>query len=200
MTPLFDISAIPKGQTVKEFYYPQLLDKLPAAKTIYSHDPINGDKIIRYLLLLYDRYSPLISGYPDVRRRKEQGARVAGFIAVTKKGEDQTLNGLFDLTVPEYIDVIIEISHIQRIREWDIIMVNEANFYECQRILLSPIAETGNDLLKGIDIKGKLRDQMEKIDQVLDKYYRLLFPEDETLSRTVQKRKAITPENMAAKL
>jgi hypothetical protein len=87
---------------------------------------------------------------------------------------------------------------VQQSREWDIITVNSENFYECQRILLTPITEAGNDLIKGAELKGKLRDQIIKIHETLEHYYLVLFPDEVGLQNPARGKRPLSPENIGS--
>ena len=79
------------------------------------------------------------------------------------------------------------------------IVSNEQTFYEYQQRLLEPVdAEKDKDLLQALQIKSKLMEDCNNINERLDGYYRKLFGEDENVSRSVVKRKRLTPEQIAA--
>ena len=143
--------------------------------------------------------SPLKDYFPNISVRKTQAADLAGFNLET---EENYLDNLYNLTgqyAEHFVHCISEYLISQNNRLWSMIVSNEQTFYEYQQRLLEPVdAEKDKDLLQALQIKSKLMEDCNNINERLDGYYRKLFGEDENVSRSVVKRKRLTPEQIAA--
>ncbi len=63
----------------------KILDKYPKLKELMGEA---DDKVVRYILLMYDLNSPLRHHYPELFKRKQFAADLAGY-NLDKDGRDQ---------------------------------------------------------------------------------------------------------------
>jgi len=174
-----------------------------------------GDQEIRYLILIYDKNSPLKKYYPNLKKRKELAADIAGFNTETD------LSSIYDFTIERTIpavieaDEVIEEERIERIvneklikalssylayqnsRLWAMIVTNEQAFYEYQEKVMSSVSITDDkDALSAISIKTKLLEAMDAIHKRLEAYY-IEFTGDDKAVEAAIGRKKITAEAIA---
>lgn len=156
------------------------------------------EKLLKYICLMYDPKSPLITDTASIDTRKRNAAQYAGY-AIDEKG----LNEIFELTnkhVIEVIDVFLR-RHINE-RLAYMIFGNEQTFFEYGKRLLQPVEwkedSKEKDLLSAIAIKTKLSEDMAAINARIEADYKRLYNNDAHLEKVVTKR-AFTPEGFAAK-
>ena len=159
------------------------------------------DKMLRYVLMMYDMKSPLREYYPELDKRKQFAASLAGYDMDT---DDVT--GLFDfklkvegeeVTYEALLDVIIKYLKYQNNYMWSMIVSNEQAFYEFNKRVMIPVdGQRDKDILQAVDIKNKLMDAQDVIVQRLQKYLRELTGEDDKLEQSITKRKRLRPENI----
>lgn len=154
-----------------------------------------SDVCLKYVYYFYNKESEFLVKYPDVEKRKEACLKEA--LESSKPGKvvlNQLKAALFDVADKDVSFFIVEYCRLQRSRIWDMIVANEQAFFEYNKLLLAPITEEGNDLLKGAELKGKLMKEMESIDERLTHYYEMLFPHSKSIEVDI---KPISPESIA---
>jgi hypothetical protein len=161
------------------------------------------DKQIRYVVLMYDINSPLRSHYPDLAKRKEFAADLAGYDLmkddVTTLFEFRVKNDA-DEYVPdeELLNMIIKYLKYQNNWVWSMIVSNEQAFYEYnQRVMMPVDGARDKDILQAINIKTQIMTSQDEIYQRLQKYYRDLSGGDTGLEEVITKRKRLRPEDIA---
>lgn len=161
------------------------------------------DKQIRYIILMYDINSPLRNHYPDLFKRKEFAADLAGYDLMK---DDVTT--LFDFKIKneedEYVPdedmlkLIIKYLKYQNNWVWSMIVSNEQAFYEYNLRVMSPVdGARDKDILQAINIKTQIMTSQDEIYQRLQKYYRDLSGGDSQLEEVITKRKRLRPEDIA---
>ena len=160
------------------------------------------DKLTRYVLLMYDMNSPLREYYPEISKRKQFAASIAGFDLDT---EDVT--GLFDFKVKvddeevpyeELLNLIVKYLKYQNNYVWSMIVSNEQAFYEFNKRVMLPVdGNRDKDILQAITIKTQIMTAQDEIVQRLQRYLRQLTGEDDQLEEAMTKRKRIRPEDIA---
>lgn len=158
----------------------------------------NHEKLLKYICLMYDPKSPLITDTASIDTRKKIAAQYAG-IEINEYTE-KAIFELEDEFVIEAIDAFLK-EHIHE-RLFYMIMGNEQTFYEYGKRLLQPVTNTigkgEKDLLQAIAIKSKLSEDMAAINLRLENDYRRLYQDDTQLQKAVSK-KRFTPEAQASK-
>lgn len=161
------------------------------------------DKQLRYVLLMYDQNSPLRNHYPDLSKRKEFAASIAGYDLMK---DDVTM--LFDFKqkndedeyVPneELLAVIMKYLKYQNSWVWSMIVSNEQAFYEYNMRVMMPVeGNKDKDILQAINIKTQIMTSQDEIYQRLQKYYKDLSGGDAQLEDAIVKRKRVRPEDIA---
>jgi hypothetical protein len=153
-----------------------LLESLPELNKFESFTtPLRADldKLIKFVVIMYDKKSPFTKVFQDVDLRKKECAAYAGYDL--EKDKD-ILTGIFNFTDPEFAAMVIEFLKDQNSRVWSMIVSNEQTFYEFQKVLLTEVlATTDRDRLTAVAIKSKLMEESSNTSERIDKYYQMLF-------------------------
>ncbi len=169
--------------------YPALLPLLPKSD--------NGEKILRYILFLYDPKSPLIKDSRNIKTRKQEAARLAGF-DLTK--DTDFLDDLFAFKNKEAAaKAVLFLKEFIHNRTWSMIVSHEQTFYEYNERLMKPVEDNDDtkekDVMATIVLKSKLVQDLKDIHSILKEYYREIFDDDDLRDKVVNNR--ISPETMA---
>ena len=161
------------------------------------------DRMIRYVILMYDVSSPLRQHYPELGKRKEFAASIAGYDLMK---DDVTC--LFDFKVKvndeyepyeELLDIIIKYLKYQNNWVWTMIISNEQAFFEYNKRVMMPVeGNKDKDILQAISIKTQIMTSQDEIYQRLQKYYKDLSGGDSNLEEAITIRKRLRPEEIAA--
>lgn len=168
------------------------------------------DRMARYVILMYDISSPMRSMYPDLSKRKDFSASVAGYDldkekVIVDQLKSLTVDAVIDgeKTVAPHdvlLDAISAYLKYQNSRLWSMIITNEQSFYEYQRRIMAEIGgEVDKDALSAVTLKTKLLEAMDDIHRRLEKYYNELTGSDKNLEEVITKRRRISPESIAVR-
>jgi hypothetical protein len=161
------------------------------------------NRMIRYVILMYDVSSPLRQHYPELGKRKEYAASISGYDMAK---DDVTC--LFDFKVKvneeyepyeELLDLIIKYLKYQNNWVWTMIISNEQAFFEYNKRVMMPVeGNRDKDILQAINIKTQIMTSQDEIYQRLQKYYKDLSGGDSNLEEAITIRKRLRPEEIAA--
>ena len=165
----------------------------------------NDDRIVMYVVAMYDQQSPLRESFPDLEKRKDEAIRLSGF----DRANTDVINSVKTLTVTsedgmapfdELLDAISAYLIFQSNRLWTLIVTNEQSFYEYQRRIMAEIGgDADKDALSAVTLKTKLLEAMDDIHKRLERYYNELTGGDNNLAESISKRKRISPESIATR-
>lgn len=168
--------------------------KYPKLKMFKTFDSAN-DSMIKYVLYMYDQNTPLKEQFPDLKIRKEQAAILSGFSLIK---DNEKLHDVFFFLSDQLVDMVDEFLRKQNNRIWSMIVSNEQTFFEYQTKLLSPVeGDRDKDILQALQIKSKIMDDLNIINDRLDSYYMKLYGEDQELLKVIKADKRLTPEFIA---
>lgn len=95
------------------------------------------NKIIRYVILMYDKNSPFITKYDDIIKRKKEVARFVGF-TLSKKGVfKKAVVEIFKCENIEVNCMIIRYCRLQHSIRWTLLVAMNEDFYEDMNKMLS---------------------------------------------------------------
>ena len=195
--PISDI--FNKDDFNKMFFNPygvkgSLLKKYPKLKMFQSF--LSADnKLIKYVLLMYDANSPMKEQFPDLNIRKEQAALLCGYDLVK---DESLLSTIFFFENDKVTKMVDEFLRKQNNRVWSMIVSNEQTFFEYQTKLLRPVdGDKDKDILQALQIKSKIMDDLNNINERLESYYMKLYGDDQDLLKTIKADKRLTPEFIA---
>lgn len=171
-----------------------LKKKYPKMK-MFSSFKSAEDQMIAYVLYMYDQNTPMKEQFPDLKIRKEQAAILSGFDLVK---DNEKLHDIFFFQSSKLVDMVDEFLRKQNNRIWSMIVSNEQTFFEYQTKLLSPVeGDRDKDILQALQIKSKIMDDLNTINDRLDSYYMKLYGEDQELLKVIKADKRLTPEFIA---
>lgn len=176
-----------------------ILQKYPKLRSIVGD---SDDKMVRYVMLMYDQNSPLRSHYPELDKRKQFAANIAGF----ESSDD--LTSLFDFRVKTVDDeyepnealIVLTMQYLkyQNNMVWQMIVSNEQAFHEYNRRVMMPVdGSRDKDILQAVEIKTKIMQSMDEIYQRLQRYTKEMSGDDQSLEEILTKRKRLRPEAIA---
>lgn len=153
------------------------------------------DQMIKYVLYMYDQNTPMKEQFPDLKVRKEQAAILSGYDLVK---DNELLHNMFFFLSDKLTTMVDEFLRKQNNRIWSMIVSNEQTFFEYQTKLLSPVeGDRDKDILQALQIKSKIMDDLNTINDRLDSYYMKLYGEDQELLKVIKADKRLTPEFIA---
>jgi len=162
--------------------------------SMYPHSDRND--VIRYVVYAYDPESPFVkNSTSELSKRKEAAADAAGF-------ERNKRTGLFAANVTELMELRNEevnrmvICYLKMLHNytWTQIVTYEQLFWEYISLLLEPLVNTDEKkLMEAANIKGKLREECNKIKQDLDKFKKEFYGDNADLKEKVER---VRPETI----
>lgn len=192
----------------------------PLAKDLAKRYPESrcDEKVLRYVLCLYDPKSPLIKDCRNIKTRKQEAARLAGFNLST---DSEFLDDLFAFKNKEAVTATINFlkEHVHN-RIWTMIVSHEQTFYEYNERLMKPVDDGSStiskpvydedddevfeestsstkekDVMATIAMKSKLIKDLKEIHANLNEYYKEMFEDDDLRDKVVSNK--FTPEAYA---
>ena len=155
-----------------------------------------GQKVLLFLIMMYDPGSPAKDKYQDIVKRKEYCLDVAGI-----DKESVLATTLVDMQDDGWIEMVMSFLIMVNARLWTLICINEQSFYEFSFRVLKTISGDGGmdekDILSAATIKTKLMEACDDIHKRLTGYYRELTGDDDDLVRAIERKKRLTPEQIA---
>lgn len=176
-----------------------------------------ADQIIKYIILMYSKHSPLAKKFTDLSIRKTQAAIMAGFDmeadnrsseeiieAETDDDEDTVLSipslltQLFDFLDQQMSEMVVGFLRHQNDLLYSMLESNRQTFYEYQQTLLSPVLMIRNDKdrITALAVKSKLMEDSDTIALRIEKYEQQLYVDPKVIAH-LKKRKS-SPESIAA--
>lgn len=149
----------------------------------------NLDKIIRYVIIMYDSRSPLLKEERDYTKRK----RVA--ISLTKISEELA-ETILDGSNDVFFDfMIIYLSRYVKEKQFAALCAFEFKYYENIAELLTPIkGDTNAERLEAAKKKSVISDEIDKDIKRIDDYWNQIFGDKELVEKV--KSKKYKPEMM----
>jgi hypothetical protein len=174
---------------------PSSIPDMKVLNTWWTSTRKDKDSVIRYIVLLYDKNSPLVKRFSNLDTRKREASVIAGF-----NPEDPSLKAYKDFQDQEFADMVVEFLIYQNNYIWTMLVSNEQTFYEFQKTLLqeSSMIRNDKDKINAIASKSKLMEESDKIVERINAYYKQIFVEDKIIDSA--KRVASSPEEMAKML
>jgi len=161
-------------------------------KNFPSEEKEKKEGLLRYVVLMYDSWSPLIKNEPDLRKRKMIAAQIAGL------EDGQFTDDLFANKLDYAVMAINEyLRAYGQNRLWAMIASETERFWEYNYRLMKPVdGERDREILSSLDVKTKLAEELDKMHDRLDSYYKRLYGEDDELA-DASRAKKWTPEFIA---
>lgn len=175
--------------------YPRLQELIPKEYTEEDKLASEGEKLLRYIIALYDPKSPIVRDNPDLAQRKIEAAQLAGY---DLKKDDEKLEILYACDSDYMVAIIVNyLRNIVKSRVWASIQADEQVFWEFIGRLYKPISEESDkDDINAGEKKIKLSQGKETISVQIDSNWSKFLGDDEELKKKVKKQD-FSPEAMA---
>lgn len=154
------------------------------------------EKVIKYVIMVFDPNSPLMS-ISNLVERKESACELCGIDRISKEVKKNILDNSYGKILPDLI--IKYLVNFPRSRDWAILCVIENKFWETVSILMRPLEDVAEkkDLLKSSDTKTDIIKNLKADQSDIEHYYHLIFGDDEEIEKAV-KRVSINPQYIAS--
>lgn len=154
------------------------------------------EKLLKYILCMYDPESPLLKE-PSLEIRKIQAAQIAGY---DLEGDSDWLEKeVFSCKNAVVITVLVRYLMLRKSREFAGIMADEQTYWEFVKRLMEPIgkADKERDEIASLDIKTKLSEAKEVLNQRLTNNWKKFFNDDDAAAKQATQVNVWTPEAAA---
>jgi hypothetical protein len=170
-----------------------MLDAHPRLKEVITPEMSKDDqldKLIRYVIMIYDPKSILIFNERDINYRKGVAAQLAGFDLDNR----EYLTGVYHCNLKYVVDLIIKyLTRFVKSKEWAAICAFESAYWESITKVIEPISgKNSRDILTSVQIKAAIKDEIEKDIARLEKLYHKFLGEDDNLIQKATRR--VSPE------
>jgi hypothetical protein len=212
----FEGDIVEKYKSVISDHYPSVYNFLE-----HSTQSTEINKVLKYIVYMFDKNSPMMHYFNDVGRRMTECAKLAGFgrgldpvdnseLYSLEYGKYRLVEG-YDVKnageedeeeVPIYspwkypmIDIVVDYCIEQNSKKWSMICQDEILFYQNMREILLPVTEFKDQKQKldAVIVKSKIREENIKIDGQSDGMYGEVFGTNERVIEVARQR-ATTPE------
>jgi len=152
--------------------YPQLLE-------VKEVSPYVTEKLMKYIICVYDYKSPIVINNRELKIRKQLAAEFAGYDLMK-----DDLKPIFELSAEHVIKAVdLFLKKFIHSRVWYMICCNENIFFEYGQRMLQPVSNKSEDgkpmtekaITEAMVLKTKLSDDMATIDERLDAAYKRLY-------------------------
>ena len=152
-------------------------------------------KTMKYLVFMYDKNSPLVSQYNEVRSRKQKALELSNVV----KSEDPYLyEKLMLFEDSDLIQIAAQMLRKQNDSIFSMLVSQEIFFDECLKKVLQPLEiEDDKKGLEALEKKAKISEAMEKVADRIEKYKSKFFRNDDDLEKKIRNVVAFTPESIA---
>lgn len=160
---LYDVYNLPQNRKV--------LSKWPELKAYEAFKlkdcPLDKDKALRYILVLYDKNSPLM-GIESIKKRKVQAAEIAGFDLNEKKmPDDKVMTNLILCKNESVCDAILTFAKMHKSHLWETFITLQEIYYMNEHKLLQGLETkyTYDDLYNHSVRLDELRNELVNSDE-----------------------------------
>ena len=211
------VFGLKEGTDIRHEFKDLVDEELP---TFWDYNEPDVNKVIKYIVFLYDRKSPMQILFPDIKKRRHECAVLAGFTGTfdtfddlhalergsfqevighepaDKEGHEEPIYG--DYVFPLAI-MVAQYCISQHHKKWTIAMIQESLFAEYTQEILLPITrfKDQKQKLDALLVKSKLNEELDKIDTKLDGLYKDMFGAERAI--TIARTKSTTPERRIIK-
>lgn len=166
-------------------YCGDVLSEYPRLKEVIGNtDTKHITQQIAFLSWVYDFNSPAVRDFSDINKRKEW-ARLETEI----------------IKDPSYELAVSFLTKVVKSRTWTLICSLESTFTEYAERVAKRIEDSENgkeiDILKAVEIKNKMLNQMADMSNSIDELYGKLFSNDQDLIEEHNRKTMFTPEAMS---
>lgn len=170
------------------------LGKVTDAFGLVDDDRNDIESLIKYIIYMYDKNSPMREMYQELEERKLECAMLSGYKELKDK---KILKELFNLTDKRACFLISSFLKFQNHKTWAMLVSNEEVLWQYQQELLSPITDFRQDKekLQALDIKSKLMNECDSMIKRIEGYEDKIYGDDDKLRNAIKN--ITSPENIA---
>ena len=176
--------------------YPKIGELLP--EEVSEEDALahEGDRLLRYILCLYDPKSPVVKDNPDLGSRKIAAAHAAGY---NTTNDTAKLELIYTCESEYMVGIIVNfLRQVVQSRVWASLQADEQTYWEFIYRMLLPInRDKGDkDQVQAVAVKTKLSEDKESIMERIDNNWNKFIGDDPELKKKIKKQD-FSPEAMA---
>lgn len=162
---------------------------------LFKHRRVDLEKIIKYIIYMYDLNSPMRELFPDMSIRKTECAILSGYDI---EKDEKRLSKIFNLEDRDIVEMIFNYLKFQNHKTWAMLTTNEEVLWQYQQELLSPITDFRQDKekLQALEIKSKLMNESDSIINRIKSYEDKIFGDDKEVQSKLKQAKT-SPESIA---
>lgn len=197
----YNVMELPKGGNVLAAF--PALAELPSFKKFKSE---NKNKIVRYIILCYDKNSPILKRYmQDDVKRKVMSAQYAGFEGDSEGYLNDEINAVMRCFNPETNQMIIDFLRLFNDPAWALLLAGLESYYQKLAQLMANDPASKRDTFQVEETKGKLFKQAQDMMSSLDAAAKKILGDENiylkrdlymTIDKESRNRLNITPERM----
>ena len=186
-----------------------LLNMFPTLNAIDSFRQYQGDRnrVIRYIVLCYDKGSPILNRYMrDDVKRKTLAAQYSGWPSDEEGLFDTEVDSIMKCMNHETNAMIIDFLKTFNDPNWALLMTGMESYYQkLKQIITADFGEGKRDVFQVEETKGKLFKQAQEMSKALDEAASKLLNDENpflkrdlycTIDQEAKNRLNITPERM----
>jgi hypothetical protein len=191
--PVYDIE---HGSDLRLRFMPTIDKYFPSFQNFEKETKLpieHVNRVIRYIVYMYDKNSPMIHKHPDYSQRMFECAALAGFDM--KKSTEKFLDTIYRQNDPAMANMAFEYIRHQKAPEWAQLCANEKMFYDNIKDIMAvgKIYRDEKQKLDGQVVKAKMREENAKILTDNVSLYDRVFKE--LAVKEIAKAKATTAES-----
>ena len=170
------------------------LDKITDAFGLVVDIRPDIEKLLKYIIYMYDKNTPMRELYQELQERKIECALLSGY---NEKKDKTILEELYNLTDKRACELISSFLKYQNHKSWALLVSNEEVLWQYQQELLNPITDFRQDKekLQALEIKSKLMNECDSIIKRIEGYEEKIYGDDKKLKDAMKN--VTSPENIA---
>ena len=152
---------------------------------LHKHRRVALEKMIKYIIYMYDIKSPMRQLFADVDERKKESAGLAGY---DLDKDSVRLERIFNFDDRDISQMVTSFLKYQNNKSWAILQSNEEVLWQYHQELLKPITNFKQDKekLQALDIKSKLMNECDAIIKRIESYEEKIYGQDKKLMQSIQ--------------
>ena len=164
-------------------------------KGLFKHRRVDLEKLIKYVIYMYDKNSPMRDLFSDINIRKNECAILAGY---DLSKHEKKLTKIFNLTDKDIMEMLYNFLKYQNNKAWALLTSNEEGLWQYQKELLTPIVDFRQDKekLQALEVKAKLMNECDMIVKRIENYEEKIFGDDDDIKNKI-KQERTSPESIA---
>ena len=150
---------------------------------LHKHRRVDLEKMIKYIIYMYDIKSPMRQLFADVDERKKESAGLAGY---DLDKDSLRIERIFNFDDRDISQMVTSFLKYQNNKSWDAQSIKEKTMYHQE--LLKPITNFKQDKekLQALDIKSKLMNECDAIIKRIESYEDKIYGQDKKLIQSIQ--------------